>query len=164
VAVSGVVAPVAALSADNAAALLQVASGKCINTLRFFPGKGLLVWGARTLAGNDLEWRYVPVRRLAMMVKTSLQQSTEWVAFEPNNAATWVRLRGMVENYLTLKWRDGALMGSKPEEAFFVRCGLHETMTELDVQAGRVIVQLGLATVRPAEFTVLRFSCQTQSA
>lgn len=162
VAVSGVVAPVATLSADNAAALLQVASGKCINTLRFFPGKGLLVWGARTLAGNDNEWRHVPMRRLAMMVQTSLQHATAWVAFEPNNPATWARLRGMVENYLTLKWRDGALMGSKPEEAFFVRCGLHETMTEQDVQAGRVIVQLALAMVRPAEFTVLRFSCQTQ--
>jgi len=84
--------------------------------------------------------------------------------FEPNEAATWARLRGMVENYLILKWRDGALIGSKPEEAFFVRCGLHQTMTQLDVQASRVIVEFGLAMVRPAEFIVLRMTHQTQSA
>ncbi len=82
--------------------------------------------------------------------------------FAPNEAATWARLRGTVENHLILKWRDGALMGSKPEEALFVRCGLHGTMTELDVQAGRVIVEQGLAMARPAEFTVLRFSYQAQ--
>lgn len=164
VAVSGVVAPVVTLSAENAGALLQVASGKCINPLCFFSGKGLLVWGARTLAGNDNEWRYVPVRRFVMMVQTSLQKSTQWVVFELNNANTWARLRGMVENYLTQKWRDGALMGSKPKEAFFVHCGLNQTMTEADVQAGRVMVEVGLAVVRPAEFIVLRFSYQAQSA
>jgi phage tail sheath protein FI len=138
------------------------ATGKSINPIRAFAGKGTLVWGARTLAGNDNEWRYVPVRRFVTLVETSVRNSSGWVVFEPNDAATWVRLRAMVENYLMLKWRAGALVGATPRDAFFVRCGLGTTMNAQDVAEGRMTVEIGLAVVRPAEFIVLRISQRLQ--
>src|SRR5207302_3806744 len=99
-------------------------TGKSINALRAFSGKGFLVWGARTLAGNDNEWRYISVRRFFNMVEESVKKSTYWAVFEPNDANTWVKVRGMIENYLIDKWRDGALAGATPKDAFFVKCGL----------------------------------------
>lgn len=139
-------------------------AGKSINALRAFAGKGTLVWGARTLAGNDNEWRYVSVRRFFIMVEESIKKSTAWAVFEPNDANTWVKVRGMVENYLIDKWREGALAGATPKDAFFVKCGLGATMTAQDVLEGRMIVEIGLAVVRPAEFIVLRFSHKLQTA
>jgi len=133
-------------------------SGKSINAIRTFTGKGILVWGARTLAGNDNEWRYVSVRRFYNMVEESVKKATEPFVFEPNDANTWTKVRAMIENFLILQWREGALMGAKPEEAFFVHVGLGETMTALDILEGRMIVEIGLAVVRPAEFIILRFS------
>ncbi len=138
-------------------------AGKSINVIRTFAGKGTLIWGSRTLAGNDNEWRYVPVRRFFIMVEESLKKSTAWVVFEPNDANTWVKVRGMIENYLTTKWREGALQGAKPDEAFFVKCGLGATMTALDILEGRMIVDVGLAVVRPAEFIIMRFVHKMQS-
>jgi phage tail sheath protein FI len=108
-------------------------TGKSINALRFFTGKGNLVWGARTLAGNDNEWRYVPVRRFFNMVEESIKKSTAWVVFEPNAAPLWTKVKGIIDNYLIQKWRDGALAGATPEEAFFVKVGLGETMTAEDI-------------------------------
>ena len=137
---------------------VDVTAGKSINAIRPFTGKGILVWGARTLAGNDNEWRYVSVRRFYNMVEESVQKSTSWVVFEPNDAGTWVRAKAMVENYLTGLWRVGALMGAKPEQAFFVNVGLGTTMTGVDVLEGRMIIEIGMAAVRPAEFIILRFS------
>lgn len=133
-------------------------TGKSINAIRFFTGKGILVWGARTLAGNDNEWRYISVRRFYNMVEESVKKASEPFVFEPNDANTWTKVRAMIENFLVLQWRDGALMGAKPDEAFFVRVGLGETMTALDVLEGRMIVEIGMAVVRPAEFIILRFS------
>jgi uncharacterized protein len=133
-------------------------SGKSVNAIRMFSGKGVMVWGARTLAGNDNEWRYVSVRRFYNMVEESVKKATEPFVFEPNDKNTWVRVKAMIENYLILKWREGALMGAKPEEAFFVKVGLGETMTALDILEGRMIVEIGMAVVRPAEFIILRFS------
>ena len=127
-------------------------TGKSINCLRAFTGKGTLVWGARTLAGNDNEWRYVPVRRLFNMVEESCKKATEQFVFEPNDANTWIRVRAMIENFLTVIWRDGALAGAKPEHAFYVACGLNQTMTAQDILEGKMIVEIGLAAVRPAEF------------
>lgn len=138
-------------------------TGKSVNAIRMFPGKGVIVWGARTLAGNDNEWRYVSVRRFAMMVEESCKNSTERFVFEPNDANTWARVRSMIENYLTLLWRDGALAGAKPKEAFFVRCGLGETMTAQDITEGRLNVEIGMAAVRPAEFIITRFSHKMQT-
>ncbi|NTU52237.1 MAG: phage tail sheath family protein [Chlorobiaceae bacterium] len=139
-------------------------TGKSINAIRAFTGRGTLVWGSRTLAGNDQEWRYVPVRRFFIMVEESTKKATEPFVFEPNDANTWVKVRTMIENFLTLQWRAGALQGSKPDEAFYVRVGLNETMTAQDVLEGFMIVEIGLAAVRPAEFIVLRFSHQMQAS
>lgn len=143
---------------------VDVTGGKSINALRFFRGKGHLVWGARTLAGNDNEWRYVPVRRLFNMVEESIKKATEFVVFEPNDANTWTRVKGMIDNYLTTLWRDGALAGSKPNEAFFVNVGLGVTMTAQDILEGRMIVEIGMAAVRPAEFIILQFSHLLQTS
>jgi phage tail sheath protein FI len=137
-------------------------TGKSINAVRAFAGKGTLVWGARTLAGNDNEWRYVPVRRFFNMVEESVKKSTYWAVFEPNDANTWVKVRGMIENYLIQKWREGALAGATPKDAFFVRCGLGVTMTAQDILEGRMNVEIGMAVVRPAEFIILKFSHKLQ--
>jgi phage tail sheath protein FI len=139
-------------------------TGKAINALRAFSGKGFLVWGARTLAGNDNEWRYVSVRRFFNMVEESCKKATQPFVFEPNDAATWVKVKAMIENFLVVQWRAGALAGAKPEDAFYVRVGLGTTMTALDVLEGRMIVEIGMAVVRPAEFIVLRFSHKMQEA
>lgn len=149
--------PVHAISdAQQAALNVDADTGKSVNAIRFFPGKGTLVWGARTLAGNDAEWRYVPVRRLFRFVEASVRKGTAWVVFESNDATVWARVRASTENFLVLLWRQGALAGTRPSDAFFVRCGLGETMTAQDLLEGRLIVEIGMAPVRPAEFVVLR--------
>lgn len=137
-------------------------SGKSINAIRAFSGKGTLVWGARTLAGNDNEWRYVNVRRFFSTVEESVKKSTYWAVFESNDANTWVKVRGMIESYLTQKWREGALAGATIKDAFFVRCGLGTTMTAQDILEGRMNVEIGMAVVRPAEFIILKFSHKMQ--
>lgn len=139
---------------------VDAASGKSVNAIRAFAGKGTLVWGARTLAGNDNEWRYVSVRRLAIFVEESVRKSLESFVFEPNDANTWVRAQAIIENFLTILWQQGALQGAKPEQAFYVAVGLGKTMTAADILAGRMVVEIGLAAVRPAEFSVLKISCQ----
>lgn len=153
------------LLTDEAQENLNVHStGKSINAIRKFAGKGMLVWGARTLAGNDNEWRYVPVRRLYNMAEESIKKATEAVVFEPNDANTWTKLRGMIENFLNNLWRQGALAGATPEDAYFVNVGLGETMTAQDILDGKLIVEIGMAAVRPAEFIILRFSHKLQEA
>jgi len=142
---------------------LDSAGGKSINAIRAFAGKGTLVWGARTLAGNDNEWRYVSVRRFATMIEVSVKQGTIWAVFEANNATLWAMLRTQIETYLIEQWRLGALAGDRFEEAFYVRCGLGQTMTAQDIQQGRMIVEIGMAAMRPAEFIVLRITHQLQS-
>ena len=132
-------------------------SGKSINAIRAFTGRGILVWGARTLAGNDNEWRYVNVRRFFTMVEQSCKLASASFVFENNDANTWAKLQGMIENFLTTLWRQGALQGAKPDQAFYVSVGLGKTMTALDILEGRLIVQVGLAAVRPAEFIILQF-------
>ncbi|HEU4716385.1 MAG TPA: phage tail sheath C-terminal domain-containing protein [Bacteroidia bacterium] len=159
VSLSSVVGPATTFTASELDALnIDVNAGKSINAIRAFTGKGTLVWGARTLAGNDNEWRYIPVRRFFNMVEESVKKSTYWAVFEPNSANTWVKVKGMIENYLTLKWKDGALAGAKPDEAFFVKIGLGTTMTAQDILEGRMNVEIGMAVVRPAEFIILKFS------
>lgn len=143
---------------------VDTTAGKSVNAIRPFTGRGILVWGARTLAGNDNEWRYVPVRRFFIMVEESIKKSTLWAVFEPNDANLWVKVKSMIENYLIQKWRDGALAGAKPEDAFFVNVGLGTTMTAVDILEGRLIVEIGMAVVRPAEFIILRFSHKMQTS
>ena len=165
VSLNGVIAPAASFTASETDALnIDATGGKSINAIRAFVGKGTLVWGARTLAGNDNEWRYVSVRRFFNMVEESIKKSTYWAVFEPNDANTWVKVRGMIENYLTQKWREGALAGAAPKDAFFVRCGLGVTMNAQDILEGRMNVEIGMAVVRPAEFIILKFSHKLQTS
>lgn len=137
-------------------------TGKSINALRKFTGKGFLVWGGRTLAGNSNDWRYINVRRLANMIEESAKKACMQFVFEPNVAQTWVSVKGMIDNYLTTLWNDGALAGGKPEHAFFVRVGLNETMSALDILEGRMVVKIGYAPSRPAEFIILEFKQMQQ--
>ena len=160
-----VVAPTEKISPDDLDNLnVDATSGKSINAIRAFAGKGTLVWGARTLDGNSNEWRYVSVRRFFNMVEESVKKSTERFVFEPNTANTWVRVQTMIENFLNQQWREGALAGSKPEDAYYVSVGLNKTMSAQDILEGRMIIEVGMAAVRPAEFIVLRFSHKLQEA
>ncbi|WP_326642261.1 phage tail sheath subtilisin-like domain-containing protein [Streptosporangium sp. NBC_01755] len=128
-----------------------------VNLIRAFPGRGIRIWGART-SSADGQWRYVNVRRLFNLIETSVENSTQWVVFEPNTQSTWLRIRVSVENFLDQLWRGGALAGTTPEEAYRVRVGLGETMTETDVDLGLVITEVAVAPAKPAEFVVFRFS------
>ena len=139
-------------------------AGKSINAIREFTGKGTLVWGARTLAGNDNEWRYVSVRRLFNMIEESARKATAFAVFEPNDAATWLKVKAMIESFLYGLWERGALAGSTPKAAYFVNVGLGKTMTPQHILEGLMIVEIGVAAVRPAEFIILRFSHKMQEA
>ena len=143
---------------------VDTTAGKSINAIRSFTGKGTLVWGARTLAGNDNEWRYISVRRFYNMVEESVKKASGQFVFEPNDANTWVKIKAMIENFLTLMWRQGALAGAKAEHAFFVKVGLGETMTADDILNGYLNVEIGMAVVRPAEFIILKFSHKMQES
>ncbi len=149
---------------DNDLLNVDATSGKSINAIRNFTGKGTLVWGARTLAGNDNQWRYVSVRRLFTYIEESIQKSTAFAVFEPNNAMTWLKLRSMVESFLDTIWRQGALAGGKAEDAYFVQVGLGTTMTSQDILDGKLIIKVGIAAVRPAEFIILEFSHKVQTS
>lgn len=130
-----------------------------INALRSLPTHETVVWGARTLAGADgsgSEWKYVNVRRLALMIERSVDAGTRWATFEPNAEPLWARLRQSVGAFLHELFRDGALQGGTPREAYFVNCGA-TTMTQADLDAGRLIGEIGIAPVKPAEFVILRF-------
>ncbi|MFK7785435.1 MAG: phage tail sheath family protein, partial [Crocinitomicaceae bacterium] len=161
---SYVIKPTLQISHEEQGGLNVHTTGKSINAIRTFTGKGTLVWGARTLAGNDNEWRYINVRRFFNMVEESVGKATEQFVFEGNDANTWVRVRAMIENFLVLQWKAGALAGAKAEQAFYVRVGLGQTMTAQDILEGRMIIEIGMAAVRPAEFIILRFSHKMQEA
>lgn len=125
-----------------------------VNVLREFQGRGLRIWGARTLSA-DGESRYVNVRRLFIFLEHSIERGTQWVVFEPNDERTWARVRDSIRNFLRTVWRDGALLGNTENEAYFVRCD-RTTMTQADVDQGRLICVVGAAPIKPAEFIVFR--------
>ncbi|MCX9010215.1 MAG: phage tail sheath family protein [Candidatus Methanoperedens sp.] len=127
-----------------------------VNVIRAFPGRGIRVWGARTLSSDAL-WKYINVRRLFIFVEESIEEGTQWVVFEPNDEKLWARVRATITQFLTRVWRDGALMGTKPEEAFFVKCD-RTTMTQDDIDNGRLICIIGIAPVKPAEFVIFRIA------
>jgi hypothetical protein len=137
-------------------------AGKSVNAIRAFSGKGILVWGARTLDGNSNEWRYISVRRLFNYIEESIRKSTSWAVFSPNDGNTWIKIKAQIENFLNNLWRAGALAGFTPESSYFVNVGLGVTMTDDDIKNGYLIVEIGLAAVRPAEFIVLKFSHKVQ--
>lgn len=132
----------------------EVINPEGINALRFFDGRGYRVWGARTMS-SDPEWKYVNVRRLFNYIEHSIDKGTQWAVFEPNNDRLWDNIRRTIEDFLLVLWRDGALLGRKPEEAFFVRCD-RSTMTQNDLDNGRLICLIGIAPVKPAEFVIFR--------
>ena len=127
-----------------------------INVIRSFNGRGILVWGARTCIIDPL-WKYINVRRLFIYIEKSIEKGTQWVVFEPNNEKLWARVVATITQFLTGVWRDGALMGTKPEEAFFVKCD-RSTMTQDDIDNGRLICVIGIAPVKPAEFVIFRIA------
>lgn len=127
-----------------------------VNLIRAFPGRGIRVWGARTCSSNSL-WKYVNVRRLFLYLEESIDEGTQWVVFEPNNEKLWGRVKATITEFLTRAWRDGALIGTKAEEAFFVKCD-RTTMTQDDIDNGRLICVIGVAPVKPAEFVIFRIA------
>jgi phage tail sheath protein FI len=132
-----------------------------INLIREFDGRGIRVWGARTLS-SDTEWKYVPVRRLFIFLEHSIDRGTQWVVFEPNNEALWQRVVASISSFLFGVWKQGALMGTKPEEAYFVRCD-RTTMTQDDIDNGRLVCQIGVAPAYPAEFVIFQIGQFTAS-
>ena len=127
-----------------------------VNCIRAFPGRGIRVWGARTLSSDPL-WKYINVRRLFLFLEESIEEGTQWVVFEPNDERLWARVKQSITNFLTKVWKDGALMGTTPEEAFFVKCD-RTTMTKNDIANGRLICIIGVAPVKPAEFVIFRIA------
>jgi phage tail sheath protein FI len=159
VSLQAVVAPVVQLTDEQHGRMNNApSSGKSINAIRSFPGKGVLVWGARTLDGNGNDWRYISVRRLFITIEEAVKRATEFAVFEPNDMSTWLKVKGMIDSYLYRLWERGALRGSRAEEAYVVSVGLGKTMTQQDILEGRLKVEIGLAAVRPAEFIILSFS------
>jgi len=130
-----------------------------VNCLRFFPGRGYRVWGART-ATSDPEWKYVNIRRYFNYLERSIDYGTQWVVFEPNGERLWSNIRQTISNFLYNEWTTGALLGSTPKEAFFVKCD-RSTMTQNDLDNGRLICQIGVAAVKPAEFVIFRIGQST---
>ena len=130
-----------------------------VNLIRAIPGQGIRVWGARTCS-SDGNWKYVNVRRLFIFLEESIRANTGWVVFEPNSETLWGRGTRTIESFLATCWRDGALAGTSPEQAFFVECGL-TTMTQDDIDNGRLICQIGIAPVKPAEFVIFRITQKT---
>ncbi len=137
----------------------DILNPKGINLIRSFPGQGIRVWGART-ATSDPSWKYVNVRRLFIFLEESIKANTNWAVFEPNDEVLWVRVQRTISVFLENLWRGGSLAGSAPEEAFFVNIG-HDTMTQDDIDNGRLICMIGVAPVKPAEFVIFRLSQRT---
>jgi len=133
-----------------------------VNALRFFEGRSNRVWGARTMS-SDPEWKYVNVRRLFAYLEHSIDKATQWAVFEPNNESLWANIRQSIEDFLLVTWKSGALMGTKPEQAYFVRCD-RTTMTQNDLDNGRLICLIGVAPTYPAEFVIFRIGQFTADA
>jgi len=133
-------------------------SGKAVNPIRTVTDRGLVVWGARTLDANNLDFRYVNVRRFFNFVEESVKKAMYRFVFEPNDANTWASARAAIENFLTVQWEAGALQGAKADDAFFVQVGLGQTMNPNDILEGKLKIRIGMAVVRPAEFIILEFT------
>ncbi len=146
--------PAAGLTAQISKGQQDILNPRGVNVLRNFPGRGSLVWGARTTT-LDPDWKYINVRRLFIFVEESIDEATQWVVFEPNDEPLWARVRRTVGDFLTRLWMDGMLQGRSKEEAYFVKCD-RTTMTQADIDNGRLIMLIGIAPVKPAEFVIFR--------
>jgi uncharacterized protein len=134
----------------------EILNPRGVNCIRSFRGRGPVVWGARTISTDPL-WKYVNVRRLFLFLEKSIERATQWVVFEPNTERLWARVRQSVSDFLTQVWKDGALMGTTPEQAFFVKCD-ETTMTANEIETGKLIIVVGVAPARPAEFVIFRLA------
>lgn len=164
ISVNSVVSPCANITHEQQENLNVSTTGKSINAIRPFTGEGTLVWGARTLDGNSLDWRYINVRRTMIMLEESMRLAINAYIFEPNEANTWVTVKSMINNFLTGIWKSGGLTGTIPEDAFSVHVGLGETMTSIDILEGNLRVTVLVAITRPAEFIEISFSQQMQKS
>lgn len=164
VSVAGVIKPSVEISHYDQEDLNVTPQGKSINAIRSFIGEGALVWGARTLDGNSLDWRYINVRRTMIMLEESCRLAAKAMVFEPNVANTWVTIKSMISNFLTGIWKRGGLAGAVPEDAFAVHVGLGETMTPEDMLEGILRVTVLVAISRPAEFIEITFQQQMQKS
>jgi phage tail sheath protein FI len=164
VSLAAVVSPAVNISHDEQQDLNVTTAGKSVNAIRSFIGEGVLVWGARTLDGNSLDWRYINVRRTMIMIEESLRLASKAYVFEPNVSGTWVTIKGMANNFLTSVWKRGGLAGASPEDAFSVSVGLGETMTAEDILEGILRVTILVAVSRPAEFIEITFQQQMQKS
>jgi uncharacterized protein len=151
---------VRALSEDITNARSDVLVERGINVLRNISGHGFQVGSSRTTVHEDSQWKYVNVRRLFVYVEQSIRQGLQWAVFEQNGHALWIAVSTTISNFLQILWTAGALQGTKPEQAYFVCCD-RTTMTQSDIDAGRLVAEIGLAPTRPAEFVTLRIWCQT---
>jgi phage tail sheath protein FI len=156
------VSPAVDLSAEDQEDLNMPLDGKAVNAIRNIPGRGLVIWGGRTLDGNSQDWRYINVRRTLIMLEQSIKMAVMTYVFAPNDAATWVAVQNMISNFLVNQWKDGALAGAKPQDAFSVAVGLGTTMTGDDILDGYMRVTIKVAITHPAEFIELTFQQQMQ--
>jgi len=157
------IAGVTGLERALTAADQDVLNPEGINCIRAFAGRGIRIWGARTLS-RDPEWTYISVRRTIDWLTRSIDHGIQWAAFEPNDAVLWTAVRGAAGDFLHDQWRGGMLLGQTARDAFYVACGAGATMTAADVAAGRLIVEIGVALIRPAEFIVIRIALKTKGA
>ena len=164
VSVGNVISPVVNITNESQEELNLPLSGKAINAIRAFTGKGTIVWGARTLDGNSQDWRYISVRRTMTFLEQSIKIASERYVFEPNTATTWISIKATIENFLNNQWQGGLLAGSTPTDAFSVEIGLGSTMTANDILDGMLKLTVKVAIVRPAEFIVITFQQQQQKS
>ena len=164
VSLNAVVSPAVEITHAQQEDLNVTTAGKSINAIRTFIGEGTLVWGARTLDGNSLDWRYINVRRTMLMLEESIKLATKAYVFEPNVSSTWVTIKSMISNFLTSIWKRGGLAGATPDDAFGVFVGLGETMTPQDILDGMLKVTVLVALSRPAEFIEITFQQQMQKS
>jgi phage tail sheath protein FI len=164
VGVAATIAPAIEIDDDLHASLnVDATSGKSINAIRSYEGRGVLVFGARTLAGNDLEWRYISVRRTFCFIEDAIGRAMQNFVFSPNTRDTWIKVKAMIDNFLVQIWQAGGLFGNTTNEAFQVNVGLPETMTDVDILEGKMIVEIKLRVARPAEFIILRYEHKFQA-
>ena len=164
VVLSSTVSPSVNITFENQEDLNITLHGKSINAIRSFVGEGTLVWGARTLDGNSQDWRYVSVRRTMIMIEQSIKAAAKAYVFEPNDANTWITIKSMIDNFLNGMWKQGALVGAKPGDAFSVQVGLGQTMTANDILDGIMRITVLVAVSRPAEFIEITFQQQMQKS
>lgn len=164
VSIATVVTPAVNISHEEQEDLNVPISGKSVNAIRFFTGEGIKVWGARTLDGNSLDWRYINVRRTMIMLEESVKNAAKAYVFDPNVANTWVNVKSMISNFLNGIWKRGGLAGAIPDDAYSVHVGLGETMTPEDILEGIMRITVLVALVRPAEFIEITFQQQMQKS